>query len=124
TALNKRINESVTYECTIIDLENVPGMQNKKIRHGDTIRIKDAHFNPPLYLEARVFEFDRSIKSRAKKSIKLGDYTESTEEEVNAMWTLLQREIRKKIDIDTLQDYAEPKKVYSDTPPEIKDGEN
>lgn len=124
TALDKRINESVKYECTIIDLENVPGMQNKKIRHGDTIRIKDTHFNPPLYLEARVFEFDRSIKSRAKKNIKLGDFTEFTEEEVNAMWTLLQREIRKKIDIDTLQEYAEPKKIESDTPPPIKDGEN
>ena len=124
TALDKRINESVTYECSIIDLENVPGMANKEIRHGDTIRIKDEHFNPPLYLEARVFEFDRSIKSNAKKDIKLGDFTEFTEEEVNVIWIMLQREIRKKIDIDTLKEYAEPKKVESDTPPEIKEGEN
>lgn len=124
TALDKRINESVTYECSIIDLENVPGMANKEIRHGDTIRIKDEHFNPPLYLEARVFEFDRSIKSNAKKDIKLGDFTEFTEEEVNVVWIMLQREIRKKIDIDTLKEYAEPKKVESDTPPEIKEGEN
>src|SRR5699024_3504355 len=50
TALNKRINTQVTYEATIIDLENVPGMENKKIRFGDTIRIKDTKFNPPLYL--------------------------------------------------------------------------
>lgn len=124
TALNKRINESVTYECTIVDLENVPGMENKKIRFGDTIRIKDTHFNPPLYLEARVFEFDRDIKSQAKKDIKLGDYTEYTEEQVNAIWIMLQREIRKKIDIDTLRDYAEPKKVESDSAPDIKEGEN
>lgn len=124
TALDKRINTQVTYEATIVDLENAPGMQNKKIRFGDTIRIKDTKFNPPLYLEARVFEQDRSIKSRAKKDIKLGDFVEFTEEEVNAMWIMLQREIRKKIDIETLKEYAEPKKIESDTPPEIKDEEN
>src|SRR5690625_1907565 len=124
TALNKRINTQVKYECTIVDLEHVPGMQNKKIRFGDTIRIKDTKFNPPLYLEARVFEQTRSIKSQAKKDIKLGDFVEFTEEEVNAIWIMLQREIRKKIDIDTLRNYAEPKKVESDTPPEIKEGEN
>ena len=124
TALNKRINAQVTYEATIIDLENVPGMENKKIRFGDTIRIKDTKFNPPLYLEARVYEQTRSIKSQAKKDIKLGDFIEFTEEEVNAIWIMLRREIRKKIDIDTLKDYAEPKKVESDTPPEIKEGEN
>src|SRR5699024_2688709 len=124
TALDKRINTQVTYEATIIDLENAPGMQNKKIRFGDTIRIKDTKFNPPLYLEARVFEQERSIKSRAKKDIKLGDFIECTEEEVNAIWIMLQREIRKKIDIETLKEYAEPKKIESDTPPEIKDEEN
>src|SRR5699024_10050951 len=64
------------------------------------------------------------ITSNAKKEVKLGDYTEFTEEEVNAIWTMLRREIRKKIDIDTLHEYAEPKKIESDTPPEIKEGEN
>src|SRR5699024_6765757 len=124
TALDKRINEQVTYEAKIVDLENVHGMENKKIRFGDTIRIKDEKFNPPLYLEARVFEQTRSITSNAKKEVKIGDYTEFTDVEVNAMWTMLRRKIRKKIDIDTLHEYAEPKKIESDTPPEIKDGEN
>src|SRR5699024_2678661 len=67
TALDKRINEQVTYEAKIVDLENVPGMENKKIRFGDTIRIKDEKFNPPLYLEARIFEQTRSITSNAKR---------------------------------------------------------
>src|SRR5699024_12608596 len=94
----------------------------KEIRHGDTIRIKDEHFNPPLYLEARVFEFDRSIKSNAKKDIKLGDFTEFTEEEVNVIWIMLQLEIRKKIDIDTLKEYAEHKTVESDRSKERRVG--
>src|SRR5690625_5249215 len=50
TELNKRINAIVSYEADVVDLENVPGMENKKIRFGDTIRIKDLKFSPPLYL--------------------------------------------------------------------------
>src|SRR5699024_4821348 len=109
TALNKRIDTQVTYETTIVDLEEVAGHENKKIRFGDTIRIKDEKFNPPLYLEARVFEMTRSIKRKDKKDIKLADFIENTEEDVNAIRTQLRREIRKKIDINTLKDYAEPK---------------
>src|SRR5690625_5007865 len=98
TALDKRINTQVTYECTIVDLENVPGMENKKIRFGDTIRIKDTGFNPPLHLEARVYEMTRSLKHKAKKEIKLGDYIEYTEEEVDAVWNQLRNEIRRRLD--------------------------
>lgn len=97
TALNKRINTQISYETTISDLEHVPGMENKKIRFGDTIKIKDTKFNPPLYLEARIYEQSRSIKSQEKKDIKLGDYVEYTEEQVNAIWEQLRKEIRNKI---------------------------
>src|SRR5690554_4284153 len=93
TALDKRINTQVTYETTILDLEEVPGLEHEKIRFGDTIRIKDVYFNPPLYLEARVYEIERSIKNKAKKDIKLGDYIEYTEEEVHAIWNQLRNEI-------------------------------
>src|SRR5690606_10482220 len=98
TALDKRINTQVTYETTILDLEEVPGLEHEKIRFGDTIRIKDTYFNPPLYLEARVYEIERSIKSKAKKDIKLGDYIEYTEEEVNAIWNQLRNEIKRRLD--------------------------
>ena len=97
TALNKRINTQVTYETTIVDLENVPGMENKKIRFGDTIKIKDEKFNPPLYLEARVFELERSIKFKGKKDIKLGDFIEYTEEQVHDIFNQLRKEIRARI---------------------------
>ncbi|WP_200416278.1 phage tail spike protein [Virgibacillus salexigens] len=122
--LEKRVNEVVEYEGDIADLEHVPGMENKKIRFGDTIKIKDTKFNPPLYLEARVHTQDRSIRDKSKKKVTLGDYIEYTEEEVNAIWQSLQDEIRKKIGIDQLREYAEPKKIESDTPPDIKEGEN
>lgn len=124
TALDKRVNTQISYEANIVDLENVPGMENKQIRFGDTIRIKDTHFNPPLYLEARVYEMNRSIKYRAKKEIKLGDYTEYTEEEVTAIFNQLRNEIRKKVSMAQVREYAEPKIIESPTPPPIEQGEN
>src|SRR5699024_7448909 len=97
TALDKRINEQVSYEATVIDLEDYAGLENHKIRFGDTLRIKDEHFHPPLYLEERVYEMNRSVKRMAKKDIKLGDYVEYTEEEVNAIWAQLQKEIQDRL---------------------------
>lgn len=95
--LEKRINEVIEYETEIADLEHVPGMENEKIRLGDTLKIKDTQFNPPLYVEARVFEVSGSIKKRGRKSVKLGDFTEYTEQEVMAVWQSLQEEIRRSI---------------------------
>ncbi|MBD1223298.1 phage tail spike protein [Virgibacillus halodenitrificans] len=95
--LEKRVNEVVEYESTIADLEHVPGMENKKIRFGDTINIKDTKFNPPLYLEARVHTQDRSITDKSKKKVSLGDYIEYTEEQVQAIWKQMQAEIRAKL---------------------------
>jgi len=124
TALDKRINTQVAYETTVVDLEEVPGMENKRIRFGDTIRIKDTHFNPPLYLEARVYEMTRSLKHKAKKEIKLGDYIEYTEEEVSAVFNQLRNEIRRKVSMAQVREYAEPKIIESPTPPPIEQGEN
>src|SRR5690606_9317431 len=126
--LRKRINAVVTYEADIVDLENVPGLENKKIRFGDTIRIKDTKFNPPLYVEARVFNVKRDVFDRSKKTVQLGDYVEYTEEEVRAIWKQLQQQIQQKISAvqaeQMIEEYAEPKKVESPTPPPIIEGVN
>lgn len=96
--LEKRVNAIVEYKTDIADLEKVPGMENKKIRFGDTIRIKDTGFNPPLYIEARVHTQDRSLSQPEKKKVVLGDYIEYTEEEVHAIWKSLQSQIRKRLE--------------------------
>src|SRR5690606_35940285 len=113
---DKRINMSVEYRADISDLENVPGMENKKIRLGDTIRIKDTKFNPALYLEARIHTQERDIFDRASKRVELGDFEEFTEEEVRAIWRQLQEQIRQKISQAELVEYAE-RKVHRDTTP-------
>src|SRR5690606_7368463 len=95
--LEKRINSVVEYTADVADLEKVPGMESKVIRFGDTIKIKDTGFNPPLYLEARVHTQDRSLSQPEKKKVTLGDFIEYTEEEVHAIWKQLQAEIAKKV---------------------------
>ncbi|MBP1950303.1 phage tail spike protein [Virgibacillus litoralis] len=115
--LEKRVNEVVEYESDIADLEHVPGMENKKIRFGDTIKIKDTKFSPPLYLEARVHTQDRSITDKSKKKVVLGDYTEYTEEDVMALWRNLRKQVAFKIGQTELADYT-----YTKTSIDDKDG--
>lgn len=104
--LKKRINTLVEYECEVVDLEHVPGMENKQIRFGDTLKIKDTKFNPPLYLEARVHSQKRDIKVKGNKEIVLGDFIEYTENEVRAAWLRLQKEIRKRVSFHDLREYT------------------
>ena len=95
--LNKIKNAIMSYETLIADLENVPGLENKKIRFGDTIRIKELYFNPPLYLEARVYRMRRDIFDDSKKYVELGDYVEFTEDEAKAARRKLEGDIRRRI---------------------------
>lgn len=124
TELDKRKNSVINYEISFLDLENLLGDENKKIRFGDTIRIKDTMFEPHLYVEARIFEMTRNVFVPDQKEYVLGDFTEYDEEEIRSLYDALKRELVKKASVKRLLEYAEPKKVESDTPPEIKDGEN
>jgi phage minor structural protein len=76
TELKKRVNAAVSYNATAADLENIFGLSHEKVRLGDTVRIKDEKFSPPLYLEARVIDSKRSISDKSRKETILGDYIE------------------------------------------------
>ncbi|GAA0415009.1 hypothetical protein GCM10008934_02350 [Virgibacillus salarius] len=120
--LDKRVNATVEYEADIADLEHVPGLENKKIRYGDTIKIKDTKFNPPLYLEARVHTMDRSIVDKSNKKVTLGDFIEYTEEEVHDIWNELKKEIQNKIDANDLDEYTYRKQIIDSKDTEAKEG--
>ncbi|WP_374717121.1 phage tail spike protein [Geobacillus thermodenitrificans] len=121
--LEKRINFVVEYSADVVDLEKVPGLQNKVIRFGDTIKIKDLGFSPPLYLEARVHTQERSLSDPANKRVILGDFIEYTEEEVQEIWRQLQAQIAKKIEMSDVLEvtYTKPEidakdsSVYQDS---------
>jgi len=124
TELNKRKNSVINYEIMFLDLEHVLGHENKIIRFGDTIRIKDTLYTPNLYVQARIFEMKRNVITEAEKEYVLGDFIEFTEDDVKSIYRILKRDLAKKAGIDLLLNYAEPKKVESDTAPTIKEGEN
>lgn len=121
--LEKRINSVVEYSADVVDLEKVPGLQNKVIRFGDTIKIKDLGFSPPLYLEARVHTQERSLSDPANKRVILGDFIEYTEEEVQEIWRQLRAQIAKKIEMSDVLEvtYTKPEidakdsSVYQDS---------
>lgn len=112
--LDKRVNSVVEYTAEVADLEHVPGLKNKKIRFGDTIKIKDTYFNPPLYLEARVHTQERSISDKSQKKVTLGDYIEYTEEQVKAIWKSLQAQIALKISMADVLEVTYTKPVIDD----------
>lgn len=118
--LAKRVNAIVSYEGTIADLEKVPGLENKKIRFGDTIQIKDTSYEPALYLEARIFFQDRDITDQAQKQVRLGDFIEYTEEEVNAIWKSLQQQIANKIGMSELEEVTYTKGEIDDKDTNVK----
>lgn len=95
--LEKRINGIIEYKAESVDLENVPGLKNKKVRFGDSIRVKDSKFEPPIYLDARVHTQERSISDPSKKKFLLGDFIEYSEEDIHALWNSMQLEIQRKL---------------------------
>lgn len=97
--LKKRVNTLVEYIGEVVDIEKEVGLEHEKFRFGDTIRIKDTSFIPPLYLEARIHTQDRSIKKKnaSQKKVTLGDYIEYTEEQVQAAWKALEAQIKDRL---------------------------
>ncbi|MED4234399.1 phage tail spike protein [Priestia megaterium] len=97
TELAKRINSLVEYEISQADLENVPGYQHEKVRFGDTLRIKDLHYIPPLYVEARVISVERSLVDKASKNYTLGEFIEYSQRDVLAEFDDFKKNLRVKI---------------------------
>lgn len=75
-ALKNYINSVVKYEVQAVALERIAGLEHEKIRKGMTVRIKDEKFNPPLYLEARVLETERSYTAKDRDTFVFGNYRE------------------------------------------------
>jgi phage minor structural protein len=75
-ALKNYINSTFKYEVEAVALERITGLEHEKIRKGMTVRIKDEKFNPPLYLEARVLETERSYTAKDQDKFVLGNYRE------------------------------------------------
>ncbi|PGC59208.1 hypothetical protein COM24_01475, partial [Bacillus toyonensis] len=74
--LKKRINSFTLYEVNAVALEKVFGLSHEAVRKGDTVRIKDTGFSPPLFLEARLIAADECDTDPSKDKYIFGDYRE------------------------------------------------
>lgn len=101
--LNKRINSLIEYTADAASIEHIFGYEHEKVRIGDTTRIKDTSFVPPLYVEARVIEVDRSISDPSSKSFVLGDFIEYNEEDIMANFKKLQAILQQKVSTGEIQ---------------------
>jgi phage minor structural protein len=110
TELKKRINTTVEYEADAASIEHIFGFEHEKVRLGDTNRIKDTSWKPPLYLDARVIAVERSISDKSRKKFILGDFIEHKEEDVMKAFRLLKSLVAKKAassDIDAVKEYVD-----------------
>ncbi|SDX62991.1 phage tail spike protein [Salimicrobium album] len=107
TELDKRKAAAVEYEGKAIDIAQAFGRSHEGIHIGYTSRIKATEFNPPIYLDSRIIEVERSIADDSQKTFVLGEFIEHTEEDINKLRKQLLGKIAGKTSI-----------VYQTTPPE------
>lgn len=74
--LQKHKDPIPVYEIDAIMIDELFG--TTKVRIGDTISAFDMTFNPPILIEARVFEMEKSFTDPTQNKIVLGDYKELT----------------------------------------------
>lgn len=73
-ALQQQKTPLFSYEAQVIDLERIPGYEDEAVRLGDTVRVIDETFNPPLDLWATVVEVKRNLMEPLKTEITLGNF--------------------------------------------------
>ena len=98
--LERRINTLIQYEVDAAIIDFLFGRSHEKAILGDTIRVKDPSFNPPLYLDARIIGVKRRPSDPSQKKYTLGDFIEYAEEDiVMKRWELISRLMEVKFEI-------------------------
>ncbi|MDW4175289.1 phage tail spike protein [Staphylococcus saprophyticus] len=113
--LDKIKTASVTYEISSLDIDYLHQHESTSI--GDTIRVKDTDFNPPLYLEADVIGEEYDLLG--KESVySFGKVIRYREEDLTQFFRQRLQEIREKLNDDItnlntqLQETAEYTEKY------------
>lgn len=95
--LDKIKTASVTYEISSLDIDYL--YQHETTSIGDTIRVKDEDFNPPLYLEAEVIGEEYDLLG--KESVyTFGKVIRYSEEDLTQFFRQRLQEIREKLNDD------------------------
>ncbi|MEK0285911.1 phage tail spike protein [Caldifermentibacillus hisashii] len=94
--LKKRIEAVVSYECTAAAIEHIFGRSHEKIRKGQTVRIKDDGYNPPLYLEARINDVEIDPTTNKIIGFKIGKFIEYSKADLKAQVATLKKLLSQK----------------------------
>ncbi|WP_433912371.1 phage tail spike protein [Staphylococcus sp. LKG3-3] len=128
TQLNKDKQAAISYEITSADLSKQ--YSHEQVDLGDTVRVKDTEFNPPLYIDAEVVSEVYDIIS-GESTFTFGNVKEYKESELRKDLYDRLDDIRKKMNdnisnVNTIVEdvvagqleYFERKIIKSATPPE------
>ncbi|WP_433958763.1 phage tail spike protein [Cytobacillus horneckiae] len=118
--LKKRINSLVKYETTQAVLDSIKELDHEKVFIADTLRIKDEHFTPPLYAEARVHQVRRSLLDKSKKDYVLGDFIQYSKDEVRKRFKELQKIYGVKVIKSPTQPIGRYETIWIDTSGEFE----
>jgi phage minor structural protein len=115
--LQKRIDAIVSYECQAVSLEHIFGRSHEKIRKGQTVRIKDDGYNPPLYVEGRIKDVEVDPITNRVQNFIIGNFIEYRKEDLEKQIAFLKELMAQKASRAYVTNYAEKKKVRSNTAP-------
>lgn len=128
TQLNKDKKAAISYEISSVDLNNL--YDHEQVELGDTVRVKDTEFNPPLYIEAEVVSEVYNLISK-ESTFTFGNIKEYKESELRKDLYDRLADIRQKMNdninnVNTIVEdvvagqleYFERKIIKSATPPE------
>lgn len=109
TELRKRINASVQYEVDAASLEHIFEFEHERVFLGDSSRVKDTSFVPPLYLDSRIISIDREVSTKGKKKYILGEFIEYKAEDIMKTFRALKAVLQQKAsssDIQAVREYV------------------
>jgi phage minor structural protein len=78
TALQSMSQPLVSYQMSVVDLEQIAGYSHERVRLGDTVAVIDTDFSPELRLTARVVEIDRDLVNPQNTQLVLGNFLPTT----------------------------------------------
>ena len=117
--LERRIDTLIQYEIDAAIIDFHFGRGHEKAVLGDTIRVKDPSFEPPLYLDARIIAIKRQPSDESQKTYTLGDFIEYAEEDiVMKRFELISRLMEVKFEIaksDEPPDFPTHNQLWIDT---------
>lgn len=128
TELNKRKMATISYDITALNLKDI--YAHEAVMIGDTVRVKDLEFNPPLYVEAEVIaeEYDMISRDSVYTFGQSKEFKETElREEFNKRLDVIQRKLADNIsNINTIVEdklitelqHFEKKIIKSDSAPE------